>query len=200
MSRTSPTLRLPKNDATLGPPDEQPQPEACKRKMADPTKHLLSFPEQSVAGLVWQGPTPLRGSQNRSHAGAPCWTSSVRGLRSGKLGCQWGSDMNRRAGLVVAILPHDTGSSRCLSRGLAHRVCSTRMAEGEPQRVTGGFGLTVPRTGRRGAPKLVAGLVPPQCLAQLAHAGGRGPKTNPQVQEKHEGTAPLTLAPSHTMW
>ena len=45
--------------------------------------------------------------------------------------------------------------------------------------MTGGFGLTVPRTGRRGAPKLVAGLVPPQCLAQLAHAGGRGPKTNP---------------------
>ena len=117
MSRTSPTLRLPKNDATLGPPDGQPQPEACKRKMADPTKHLLSFPEQSLSGLVWQGPTPLRGSQNRSHAGAPCWTSLVRGLRLGKLGCPWGSDMNRRAGLVVAILPHDTGFSRCLSRG-----------------------------------------------------------------------------------
>ena len=107
----------PHSEPMLGPHDEQFQSEACKRKMADPTKHLLSFPEQSLTGLVWQGPTPLRGSQNRSHAGAPCWTSSVRGLRSGKLGCQWGSDMNRRAGLVVAILPHDTGFPRCLSRG-----------------------------------------------------------------------------------
>ena len=71
MSRTSPTLRLPKNDATLGPPDEQPQPEACKRKMADPTKHLLSFPEQSLTGLVWQGPTPLWALRTEAMLGPP---------------------------------------------------------------------------------------------------------------------------------
>lgn len=39
-------------------------------------------------------------------------------------------------------------------------------------------------TGLRGALKLVAGLVPPQCSAQLAYAGGRGPKTTPKKNKK----------------
>ena len=152
--------------------------------MADPTKHLLSFPEQSLTGLVWQGPTPLRGSQNRSHAGAPCWTSSVRGLRLGKLGCQWGSDMNRRAGLVVAILPHDTGSSRCLSRGLAHRVCSTRMAQGEPQRVRRGIRANRAHNGPPGCSEACRGPGTSPVLSTTGPCRGEGSENQPPPLEK----------------
>ena len=184
MSRTSPTLRLPKNDATLGPPDEQPQPEACKRKMADPTKHPLSFLEYGQTGLAWQGPTPLCGFLEPKPSWGPLLDNLNQRLTFRKAGGPVGSGFESTSRLGGSHTPSRNGLFTLLKSGVAYRGCSTRMAEGEPRRVIGGFGLTVPRTGLRGAPKLVAGLVPPQCLAQLAHAGGRGPKTNPPPKKK----------------
>ena len=183
----------------LGPPDEQPQSEACKRKMADPTKHLLSFPEQSQTGLAWQGPTPLCGLLEPKPGWAPLLDNPNQRLTFRKAGGPVGSGFESTSRLGGSHTPSRHGLFTLLKSGVAHRGCSTRMAEGEPQRVRGGFGLTVPITGLRGAPKLVAGLVPPQCLAQLAHAGGRGPKTSPPQKKGRAPRAPTYyLSPKNT--
>ena len=184
ISGNSPTQRLPRSEATLGSLGGQLHSKACGRSKQTPPNSPTTSQNEAKLGFYIREQPHSEATQNRSHAGVPWWTTSLRGLHSGKREPQWGRDTNRRAGLVVAILPHDTGVPRCLSRGSRTAVCSARMVEGVPQRVTGGFGLTVPSMGLRGAPKLVAGLVPPQCPAQLAHAGGRGPRTTPKKKRQ----------------
>ena len=183
MSRTSPTLRLPKNDATLGPPDEQPQPEACKRKMADPTKHPLSFLEYGQTGLAWQGPTPLCGFLEPKPSWGPLLDNLNQRLTFRKAGGPVGSGFESTSRLGGSHTPSRHGLFTLLKSGVAHRGCSTRMAEGEPQRVRRGIRANRAHNGPPGCSEACRGPGTSPVLSTTGPCRGEGSENQPKKKK-----------------